>query len=105
MYKRQIYQIAESNRIEKIYSVARIESNRNFFLPELECSSRYLVDMVGQIWDLLASVALDVWRRSDKHATTEGRAGPREHHLAGRDCRMLSQVNVVCNRASNFKVE
>ena len=39
MYKRQIYQIAESNRIEKIDSVARIESNRNFFLPELECSS------------------------------------------------------------------
>ena len=33
-----IYQIAESNRIEKINSVARIESNRNFFLPELECS-------------------------------------------------------------------
>ena len=31
MYKRQIYQIAESNRIEKIDSVARIESNRNFF--------------------------------------------------------------------------
>jgi len=29
--------IAESNRIEKIDSVARIESNRNFFLPELEC--------------------------------------------------------------------
>ena len=28
MYKRQIYQIAESNRIEKIYSIARIESNR-----------------------------------------------------------------------------
>jgi len=27
MYKRQIYQIAESNRIEKIDSVARIESN------------------------------------------------------------------------------
>ena len=33
MYKRQIYQIAESNRIEKIYSVARIESNQNFFCP------------------------------------------------------------------------
>ena len=31
MYKRQIYQIAESNRIEKIDSVTRIESNRNFF--------------------------------------------------------------------------
>jgi len=28
VYKRQIYQIAESNRIEKIDSVARIESNR-----------------------------------------------------------------------------
>jgi len=27
------------NRIEKIDSVARIESNRNFFLPELECST------------------------------------------------------------------
>ena len=27
------------NRIEKIDSVARIESNRNFFFPELECSS------------------------------------------------------------------
>jgi len=40
VYKRQIYHIAESNRIEKIDSVARIESNRNFFLPELECSSR-----------------------------------------------------------------
>jgi len=26
-----------ANRIEKIDSVARIESNRNFFLPELEC--------------------------------------------------------------------
>ena len=39
MYKRQIYQIAESNRIEKIDSVARIESNRNF-LPELECSTQ-----------------------------------------------------------------
>ena len=35
-----IYQIAESNRIEKIDSVARIESNRiETFLPELECSS------------------------------------------------------------------
>jgi len=31
VYKRQIYQIAESNRVEKIDSVARIESNRNFF--------------------------------------------------------------------------
>ena len=40
MYKRQIYQIAELNRIEKIDSVARIESNRiETFLPELECSS------------------------------------------------------------------
>ena len=40
MYKRQIYQIAESNRIEKIDSVAKIESNRiETFLPELECSS------------------------------------------------------------------
>ena len=29
MYKRQIYQIAESNK--KIDSVERIESNRNFF--------------------------------------------------------------------------
>ena len=36
------YQIAESNRIEKIYSVARIESNRTF-LPELECSTIQLV--------------------------------------------------------------
>jgi len=27
VYKRQIYQIAESNRVEKIDSVARIESN------------------------------------------------------------------------------
>jgi len=38
VYKRQTYQIAESNRIEKIDSIARIESNRNFF-PELECST------------------------------------------------------------------
>ena len=38
VYKPQIYHIAESNRIEKIDSVERIESNRNFFLPELECS-------------------------------------------------------------------
>jgi len=35
-----IYQIAESYRIEKIDSVARIESNRiETFLSELECSS------------------------------------------------------------------
>jgi len=27
------------NRIETIDSVVRIESNRNFFLPELECST------------------------------------------------------------------
>ena len=41
MYKRQIYQISESNRIEKIDSVARIKSNRiETFLPELECSTR-----------------------------------------------------------------
>ena len=33
VYKRQIYQIAESNRIKKIDSIARIESNRNFFRP------------------------------------------------------------------------
>jgi len=35
VYKRQIYQIAKSNRIEKIDSVARIESNRieTFFCP------------------------------------------------------------------------
>jgi len=33
VYKRQIYHIAESNRIQKIDSVARIESNRNFFSP------------------------------------------------------------------------
>ena len=40
MYKQQIYQIGESNRIEKIDSVARIESNRiETFWPELECSS------------------------------------------------------------------
>ena len=34
------------NRIKskKIDSVARIESNRNFFLPELECSNRYRAD-------------------------------------------------------------
>ena len=37
MYKRQIYQIAESNLIEKIDSVARIELK--LFLPELECSN------------------------------------------------------------------
>jgi len=30
-----IYQIAESNRIEKIDSVARIESNRNFFFARI----------------------------------------------------------------------
>jgi len=29
----KFYQIAESNRIEKIDSVARIESNRNYFCP------------------------------------------------------------------------
>ena len=29
----QIYQIAESSRIKKIDSIARIESNRNFFCP------------------------------------------------------------------------
>ena len=35
------YQIAESNR-KKIDSVKnRIESNRNFFLPELDCSTRH----------------------------------------------------------------
>ena len=39
VYKRQIYQIAESNR-GKIDSVARIESNRNFFSPELECFNK-----------------------------------------------------------------
>ena len=35
MYKRQIYQTAESNRIEKnrFGSENRIESNRNFFRP------------------------------------------------------------------------
>ena len=39
-YKRQTYQIAESNRIEKIDSVVKIESNRiETFLPELECST------------------------------------------------------------------
>ena len=38
MYKRQIYQIAESNR--KIDSVAKIESNRiETFFPELERST------------------------------------------------------------------
>ena len=43
MYKQQIYQIAELNRIEKIDSVARIESNRiETFLSELECSSVYV---------------------------------------------------------------
>ena len=36
MYKRLIYQIAESNGIEKIDSIARIESK--LFLLELECS-------------------------------------------------------------------
>ena len=42
MYKRQIYQTAESNR-KKIDSVAKIESNRiETFLPELECSTRCL---------------------------------------------------------------
>jgi len=35
VYKREIYQTAESNQIEKIDSVARIESNRieTFFCP------------------------------------------------------------------------
>jgi len=47
LYKRQIYQIAESNRMEKIDSVARIESNQNFFLPELECSSPPTMDHGG----------------------------------------------------------
>jgi len=35
--KRQIYQIAESNRKNRFGSVNRIESN--FFWPELECSN------------------------------------------------------------------
>ena len=35
-----IYHIAESNRIEKIDSVARIESNRNFFCPNWNALSR-----------------------------------------------------------------
>ena len=33
MYKRQIYQIAESNRKNRFGSENRIESNRNFFCP------------------------------------------------------------------------
>ena len=48
MYKRQIYQIAESNLIKKIDSVARLESNRNF-LPELECSNSYVSIKVYEI--------------------------------------------------------
>ena len=38
VYKWQIYQVAKSKKID---SVARIESNRNFFQPELECSIGY----------------------------------------------------------------
>ena len=44
VYKRQIYQIAESNLIEKIDSVARIESNRiETFSFELGCSTVYKI--------------------------------------------------------------
>jgi len=41
VYKRQIYQIVESNLIEKIDSIARIESK--LFSPELECSTQYSI--------------------------------------------------------------
>ena len=58
MYKRQIYQIAESNR-KKIDSVARMESK--LFLPELECSSeqqrwRRSIDTSTKLWSALVGL-------------------------------------------------
>jgi len=49
VYKRQIYQIVESNRIEKIDSVARIESNRNFFCPNWNA-----------LWEMLLAASASV---------------------------------------------
>jgi len=47
------------NRIEKIDSVARIESNRNFFLPELECSSRHTDEALGHV--ILRAQSVVAW--------------------------------------------
>ena len=47
------------NRIEKIDSVARIESNRNFFLPELECSSHDRL-RIGRLEDTAAKQGNDL---------------------------------------------
>ena len=88
MYKRQIYQIAESNRIEKIDSVAKIESNRieTFFA------------WIGMLYYLLPS-------RGDIPAFTPAEAGTRLSDPGG----MQGWVDLVgwlqpemvtsCNRA------
>jgi len=60
VYKRQIYQIAESNRIEKIDSVAKIESNRNFFCPNWNA----LVGIVGSWGQTKQSVRVQGTKRA-----------------------------------------
>jgi len=81
VYKRQIYQIAESNRIEKIDSVARIESK--LFLPELECSRQQRLPaglllsalLAGDIDRYLAGAAPRISCRRAQHAATTPQHG------------------------------
>jgi len=76
VYKRQIYQIAESNRIEKIDSVAKIESNRNFF-----CLN----------WNALASIT----SRGKNSSDLLLRALVKLHGLADFQCRLLFVVSAI----------
>ena len=72
------------NRIEKIDSVASIESNRNFFLPELECSTSIAAHSVGFLEVLKVSLlgSDDVCRRFARSVQVENVAVDVEECLA-----------------------
>jgi len=67
VYKRLIYQIAESNKID---SIARIESN--FFLPELECSKSYQLSAHSSVlWTVSHFLLLTTITTTNRKVTTQ----------------------------------
>jgi len=78
VYKRQIYQIAESNRIEKIDSVAKIESNQ---IETFFCLN----------WNALASIT----SRGKNSSDLLLRALVKLHGLADFQCRLLFVVSAI----------
>jgi len=92
VYKRQIYQIAESNRIEKIYSVARIESNQNFFCPNWNA---LVTGMQWLGWLCVSEPGGHRERCAELYARLEDTASysPHQHRATTRVCNSPERVS------------